>query len=334
MSDDDDDYMAMSFDQPEETKPLTSLQRRQQQKKEAEIRARPKSKAELAAEEVAAREAALSTSLLEEAAAKKNKGFAMMARMGFKAGSALGAEGNKDARREPIGISMKEDRGGIGMENEKRRRLREAFGDADDDAAAKKRKVEEPGEYRDRMARERERERQERMVYSAQKVAEGMQEDEDQTTPGLDELTAGDDDTSLSKKEVAKKPRKITSRPLKSINVLWRSLARQREEKERDHRMRYDLEQSLSRLPTYDDEDEDEDDKRALGKKKTLYVTAEDLDEEDPELDEFNELEPGEKLRRLVTYMRDRWNYCFWCKFKYPDETMDGCPGLTEEDHD
>ncbi|KAH6685368.1 G-patch domain-containing protein [Plectosphaerella plurivora] len=329
---DDDDYMSMSFDQPEE-KPLSSLQRRQQQKREAEIRGRPKSKAERAAEEVAAREAALSTSLLEEAAAKKNKGLAMMARMGFKAGSTLGAEGNKDARREPIGISMKEDRGGIGMENEKRRRLREAFGDADDDAAAKKRKVEEPGEYRDRMARERERERQERMVYSAQKVAEGMQEEADQqTTDGLEKSTAGGEETKAA--DGVKKQRNISSRPLKSINVLWRTLARQREEKERDHRMRYDLEQSLSRLPTYDDKDEDEDDKRALGKKKTTYVAAEDLDEEDPELDEFEALEPDEKLRRIVTFMRDQWNYCFWCKFKYPDDSMDGCSGLTEEDHD
>ncbi|EEY18524.1 conserved hypothetical protein [Verticillium alfalfae VaMs.102] len=99
--------------------------------------------------------------------------------------------------------------------------------------------------------------------------------------------------------------------------------------------MRHDLEQSLSRLPTYEDEDEDEDDKRALGKgKTTVYEVADDLDEEDPELDEFTILEPPERLKRLVAYMRDEFNYCFWCKFRYPDETMDGCPGLTEEDHD
>ena len=98
--------------------------------------------------------------------------------------------------------------------------------------------------------------------------------------------------------------------------------------------MRHDLEQSLSRLPTYEDEDEDEDDKRAMGKSKTLYEVAEDLDEEDPELDEFNALEADEKLRRLVGHLREEHHYCFWCKFTYPDESMEGCPGLTEEDHD
>jgi len=109
---------------------------------------------------------------------------------------------------------------------------------------------------------------------------------------------------------------------------------RAREEAERDRRMRYDLEQSLSRLPTYEDEDEDEDDKRAMGKSKTIYEVAEDLDEEDPGLDEFNALEPEEKLSRLVEHLRKEHHYCFWCKFTYPDESMDGCPGLTEEDHD
>ncbi|KAH8910691.1 hypothetical protein BR93DRAFT_923412, partial [Coniochaeta sp. PMI_546] len=96
--------------------------------------------------------------------------------------------------------------------------------------------------------------------------------------------------------------------------------------------MRHDLEQSLSRLPTYEDEDEDEDDKRAMGKSKTVFEVAEDLDEEDAELDEFNALEAGEKLRRLVEHLRKEHHYCFWCKFTYPDESMEGCPGLTEED--
>lgn len=129
---------------------------------------------------------------------------------------------------------------------------------------------------------------------------------------------------------------------MKSIPVVWRGLVRAREEAERDRRMRYDLEQSsLSRLPTYTDVDEDEDDRMALGRdrvrtetKTAAYVTAEDLDEEDPELDEFNALEAGEKLRRVVEYLREEYRYCFWCKHTYPDAEMDGCPGLLEEDHD
>jgi len=32
--------------------------------------------------------------------------------------------------------------------------------------------------------------------------------------------------------------------------------------------------------------------------------------------------------------LREEFNYCFWCKCTYPGEDMEGCPGLTEEDHD
>ena len=98
--------------------------------------------------------------------------------------------------------------------------------------------------------------------------------------------------------------------------------------------MRYDLQQSLSRLPTYDDPDEDKDDKRALGKDVVHHTLVEDLEEEDSEPDEFNALDPAERLEKLVEYLRTEYHYCFWCKYTYPDKEMEGCPGLTEEDHD
>jgi len=98
--------------------------------------------------------------------------------------------------------------------------------------------------------------------------------------------------------------------------------------------MRYDLQQSLSRLPTYEDPDEDNDDKRALGKDRIQHTLVEDLEEEDTELDDFNALEPAERLQKLVVYLREEFNYCFYCKYTYPDKEMEDCPGLTEEDHD
>ncbi|KAJ8121653.1 hypothetical protein O1611_g10043 [Lasiodiplodia mahajangana] len=100
--------------------------------------------------------------------------------------------------------------------------------------------------------------------------------------------------------------------------------------------MKHDLQQtSTTRLPTYEDDlEEDDDDKKAMGKTQIAYALVEDLDEEDPELDEFNALEADDRLRQLVGYLRKEHNYCFWCKFEYPDNTMDGCPGLAEEDHD
>ncbi|XXG94666.1 Serine/threonine-protein kinase env7 [Hypoxylon texense] len=341
--DEEDDYMNMTFGE-EEPKPTTetSLQRRQRLRREGEIKGRVKSKAEQAAEERAAREEALSKSLLEEARAKKSKGFAMMAKMGFK-GGALGSKesssgSNADARLEqPLRPEMKDDRGGIGLDSERKRKLKEAAG-----AQQKKLKVDET-EFRDRVRGEREQARLERQFYAGMKVCERMDDEggqgggvvvEDEEGEADDDDakdTDADTDTKTKKK---KKKRAFSTRPLKSIPVVWRGLVRSREEAERDRRMRHDLEQSSTRLPTYVDDLEDEDDRLAAGKVRTAYAPVEDLEEDDPELDEFNALEVEERLRRLVAYLRKEYNYCFWCKCSYPDDTMEGCPGLTEEDHD
>lgn len=311
--DEEEDYMNMVIAEPTVPQKETSIQRRQRQKREAEIRGRVKSKAELAEEEKAARDAALSRSMLADTSSSKNKGLAMMAKMGFKPGAALGSKDNVDARIEPIGVSMKEDRGGIGLDTEKKRKFREEV-----EKEGKRVKAEE-GDYRERVRREREEARLEGLVGAAMRVAERMNEEKEEA-----EASTPEDP----------KKRTISTKPLKQINILWRGLVRRREEKERDRRMRYDLHQSLSRLPTYDDADEDKEDKRALGKDRIQHTLVEDLEEEDPDLDAFNELDPAERLHKLVLHLREEYNYCFWCKFTYPDKDMEGCPGLTEEDHD
>lgn len=321
--DQEEDYMNMVIAEPDKHREKeTYTQRRLRKERESEARGRVKSKAERAADEAAAREAALSASLFTDPeAAAKNKGLAMMAKMGFKPGAALGSKGNTSAMTEPIGISMKDDRGGVGLDAEKKRKFREAV-----EKEGKRIKAEE-GDYRERVRREREEVRLEGMVGAAMRVAERMDAERE-------EQRAADALGSVDESAEDPKNSAVSTKPLKLINVLWRGLVRRREEKERDQRMRYDLQQSLSRLPTYDDTNEDADDKRALGKVPTQYRFIEDIEEEDPELDEFNALDPAERLQKLVEYLREEYNYCFWCKFSYPDKEMDGCPGLTEEDHD
>jgi hypothetical protein len=317
----EDDYMNMVIAEPTAPKQKeTYTQRRLRKEREAEARGRTKSKAEKAADEAAARDAALSASMFTDPTqAAKSKGLAMMAKMGFKPGAALGSKENTSARTEPIGISMKEDRGGIGLDAERKRKFREEV-----EMAGKKVKAEE-GDYRERVRKEREEVRLEGIFGAAMRVAERMDAERE-------EQEAVESGKSVD--EGSGSQRRISTKPLKSINVLWRGLIRKREEKERDRRMRHDLQQSLSRLPTYEDSNEDDEDKKALGKVPTQYTLVEDLEEEDPELDEFNALEPAERLQKLVEYLRREYHYCFWCKFTYPNAEMDGCPGLTEEDHD
>lgn len=328
----EDDYMNMTFTETT-TVPETSLQRRQRLHAEGLKRGAVPSKAELLAQERARREEGLAKSLLHTepgAATKKSKGLAMMAKMGFKPGAKLGANGREDARAEPLRIEVREDRGGIGLDGERKRKVQEA---AEAQGVDKKPRVEvDPVEYRDRMARERDAARKETLVGAAQKIAERM--DEDRAAGVVD----GDEEAEPERKRKAGRPG--ASRPLKAVPVLYRGLVRHREEKERDRRMRHDLETSMgtlsAKLPAYEDEGMDADDKMALGReeKRMVYMVADDLDEEDEELNEWEALEVDERLTRLVEYLRKEYQYCFWCKFAYPDQSMEGCPGLTEEDHD
>jgi hypothetical protein len=78
------------------------------------------------------------------------------------------------------------------------------------------------------------------------------------------------------------------------------------------------------------------EDKKALGEvDRNVSALEIELEEEDEELDAFNALEPAERLAKLVLFLRENYRYCFWCKYTYEtDLELEGCPGLTEEDHD
>jgi hypothetical protein len=302
-SGDEDDYMNMVFDDPNSTKHESSLQRRARQRKEGEQRGINKTKQEIEEENRKEREAALSKQL-----ASSSKGFKMLSKLGYKAGSALGKQGANygGGLLEPIRVELKEDRGGIGVETEKKRKAKEVL-----DSVAKRAKESEL-DYRDRMAEERAEKKREGQIIGAQKIAEKMDTEKD---------------------EEEGKP----ARPLNKVNVLWRDLARQRVFKENEARARKELfSRGEEKLPGIaDDSDEDDDDKLAMGKLKDdgLLLEAE-VEEEDEEVEGYNALPSTEKLEKLVMYLRETYHYCFWCKYEYEDDKMDGCPGLTEEDHE
>ncbi|KEQ62195.1 uncharacterized protein M437DRAFT_50213 [Aureobasidium melanogenum CBS 110374] len=295
MSDAEDDYMNMTFTDAAPSAPKTSLQRQQERRRLASLKSQPKTKKELEKEAELARETALATSTLSN---PSSKGALMMAKMGFK-GGALGKSAN--ARTEPIEISIKEGKGGIGMDNEKKRKIREQMEELQ---GKEKRQKAEAGEYRERVAREREEKRKEGQWWGAMKVCEKFDTEEEVEKSGKE-----------SKKDK------------KKVNLLWRTLALQRDQRDKEKVLRKGALDSLSSRWT--DDEADADDKVAMG------VEVEDLeDEEDTELEEFNALEVGERLEKTVRYLRSTYHYCFWCKYRYADETMEGCPGLTEEEHD
>ncbi|KAL3475333.1 hypothetical protein BJX99DRAFT_159221 [Aspergillus californicus] len=364
MSADDDDYMSMVIEEPTQKESFTQRKRRLQ--REAEARAKVPSKAERAAQDAAKRDAALATSTLNPS----NKGFQMMAKLGFKPGQTLGkpvASGkdirdgtgsgdantnDADAKRqaEPLSLIFKENRGGIGLDSERKRKFLEEA-----DEATKKIKAEEGG-YRDRVRSERELKRTEAQIHGAQKVAERLDAEENGEASLFSGNIADDDDSKKDgdgsasesgleadgEKAMAENKPKANVKPTVQINVLYRGLVRERQEKERAIQTRHMLQTSLPssffpspRLPGYNDDGMEPEDQQALGGGRDLSAILEqEVEEEDPELDEFNTLEPAERLARLVQYLREKHYYCFWCKYRYETEEMEGCPGVTEEDHD
>lgn len=314
----------------------------------------------------------------------------MMAKLGFKPGESLGKtdpSGPSTAttttgsdpssthrpapRAEPLNLIFKEGRGGIGLDSEKKRKIREEA------AEATKKIKQEEGDYRDRVREERETRRTEAHVRAAQKVAERLDaeaeaeaeiesksqpeaegkdesQSHDKTSRTQTQSTAGDvidsdeDDIpdrahSQDESRKADPTKKKHYKPTAQLNVLYRGLVREREERERSIQARHALQTSLpssffpgAKLPGYTDVTLDGDDQQALGMREPYTAIVEqELEEEDPELDAFNALEPAERLRRLVVYLRETYRYCFWCKHGYEtDDELEGCPGLTEEDHD
>lgn len=218
----------------------------------------------------------------------------MLSKLGYTPGSTLGAPGNKTAVLEPIGVEVKEDRSGIGLLNEKKRKFREEV-----EVKERAEKAEEVG-FRERVAREREQIRIEGLLAGAMRVLEGLEENADE----------------------ARQPKLKR----KKVNVLYRGLVRQRQEHEMERRARYDLHQSLSRDAAYEREEDDE--------RLTFGTEEEDVEEVDDELHAFESLELEERLRRLTDELREKWLYCFWCKCRYENEAMSGCPGKNEDDHD
>ena len=317
VDDDEDDYLNMSFEDATAKKPKeTSIQRTARLKKESAARGRVLSKAEREEQARAAREEALSTAL----DASTNKGAAMMAKMGFKGGALGKTEG---ARTQPIAVEMKDNRGGIGMEGAKKRKLRQLAEEVQGREKVAKLTAEE---YRDRTRMEAGEKRTEGQVWGAMKVLEGFETGEVAGGEANEEAGAQADEGNVDKKSKAE-----ATRPLRSISVLCRPLAKQRQERDRERRMRHDMDAgvfSTAHHASYGDDEVDIEDKIAFG------TEVEDLDDEgDVELDAFLALSAIERLEKVVAGLREKYNYCFWCKYRYPDAELDGCPGVTEDEH-
>ena len=326
----------------------------------------------LLAQQRATREEGLKRSMLED---KEGRGYKMLRAMGWKGSGGLGRDAGGSAAAtaaipvpqggggvkedaaesasagaggvglgwrppilEPIAVTVKEDRGGIGHLSSEQQRYRDAAvrilpggagGEGEFGSGVQK---ESTDTYRERIRLEREERKSEAQFYAAQKILEEF----DRGTEGLREHDATEE---VGAKDESARPRIV---PIQSVPLLYRSLVKHREEKERIKREKYEFMESLSTatharakrttLPGYDPEPEE---RVVFGQTAMVDDEYEDSYEEDAELEELKLLSYVERLAMITKELREQWIYCFWCKYRYAsqDEMEESCPGLEEDLH-
>ncbi|GAA5840287.1 hypothetical protein JCM9279_002336 [Rhodotorula babjevae] len=89
-----------------------------------------------------------------------------------------------------------------------------------------------------------------------------------------------------------------------------------------------------------DDDDDDgkeaneraEDEETAAQPRRTAAQVKQD---EEDEAAEWFEMDVRSRLALMLTYLRNKYHYCFWCGTQYDDEKdlEENCPGTEEDDH-
>lgn len=325
---DEDDYMTMGVADLSQVVPTwKSVQR---QKIQADINAH-KSAAERRADATAKFTSGLETSILDS----NSKGRKMMQKMGW-AGGNLGvkaAQADEDVKMaEPIAINIIKARAGLGSEPHGQKRAYSGTVDDQDKAEKKhkpdeqcmseqKRKVNEQDksekrhkaeldEWRVRNVNKAHDKKLKETLWSAMKTARSLQEDAD----GMN--YTGPDETPQEANDV---------------NVLWRELAHERVVAAAIRRNKRAIK----------DKPRATDDEFMVEYYREVQLTPHEIEaciqvhaHHDQEYNAHMQLPVSERLERLLLFMRATFKYCFYCKDRVDDTSLNStCPGLTAADH-
>ncbi|KAJ3027018.1 UNVERIFIED_CONTAM: G patch domain-containing protein 11 [Siphonaria sp. JEL0065] len=293
--DDDDDYLTMTFEEePKPKRQLTYAEKRRRDQEESLRKGTVKSTKE---REIEAREAGLKATVLKE----DNKGFSMLAKLGFKKGMTLGRDDALSVKlHEPIAVNMKTGtnsihkfsldvsislligHGGLGMDS-LHREMRQSQEKEANSAIQQTQQ-----EYRASAAKKREEARMYGELMRARKAVQSLDE-----AGGLErtELWVPERKQKLLVDDYT--PASIKSDVLAARETFYNEIATDAE--------------------TEGDADADGDQESA-----------------------FEQLETVDKLYQVNAYLRSKYYYCVWCSDKYAnlDEMESHCPGSTRDDHD
>ncbi|KAI0650018.1 hypothetical protein C8Q79DRAFT_900584 [Trametes meyenii] len=372
MSDEEDDYLSDKFlidAAASSSVPKTYVERR----KEAAKRAALKNEQNRTKSQREAREEALARSLIERAqeeareSGQQNKALAMMMKMGFKPGQALGREedgGGKqkdeDGKQPPGAAAVPEDavagpsRPGIGARSKAdadeeqveetqtgHRKVPLAINEwegkkgiglrkraASPSAPERLAKMAKMAEERDHTSF-RDRARQE---YQERRAA-GRLGPAQRTCATLDEKAGIEFNVLWLNPE---HPEAFPDGLLDALDdpALVASIQRQRPDHSLEGRLRAKMQaDALRPLSTaLDDVDADTDGEAEKGDLRKAPYSEEELEE----ALQFLRLNPQDRLTLVLDYLRRKYAYCFWCGTQYDDqEDMErNCPGTDEDAHD
>ncbi|GAA5937541.1 hypothetical protein JCM3775_001263 [Rhodotorula graminis] len=87
-----------------------------------------------------------------------------------------------------------------------------------------------------------------------------------------------------------------------------------------------------------DDDDEQEKERAEEAEEKVARerrTAAQAKQDEEDEAAEWFEMDVRSRLALMLTYLRNKYHYCFWCGTQYNDEKdlEENCPGTEEDDH-
>lgn len=214
MSEEEEDYMSDAFlSKIQDVKPGVSMVRRvkeamkrEEQQKEKNIKNRQKTYKETEKE---SREVALQSSISNE-----NKGFALLQKMGYKAGQGLGKEGA--GRVDPIPLNIKTDRGGIGLEELKKRKAEEELEHYRQKVRAKQQnETKSLEDFRSRVRTEREERKIEGDLRRSQRSCEQLDTQKGITVPReawyWPKVTADDEDDDCEEEDEEEDTVELTS---------------------------------------------------------------------------------------------------------------------------
>ncbi|KAI0692651.1 hypothetical protein BC835DRAFT_1307044 [Cytidiella melzeri] len=368
MSDDEDDYLSDKFlaqaaSSSSTTSTKTYTERRKEEQRRAAIRNeenRKRSRREL---ELESRQEGLSRSLFEQASddgdggssAPKNKALAMMMKMGFKPGQALGPSSSSEPpsrtsrppavhragtpdrrassdspehdsdssvpkpqhRTVPLPLNEWAGKKGIGLGSKR------ATSPSAAERLAKMSKMADErdhADFRDRARQEYEERRAEGRLGPAQSTCVTLDEKAGREFNVL-WLNPNNPDTF---------PEGLVD-ALEDPSVLY-SLKRRQHDGDIEGRLRTRMQADALQPLTSTLEDDDET--SGTGKQeanKTPY-SEEDI----KEAEQFLRLGPSDRLELVLDYLRRRYAYCFWCGTEYEDQNdmEQNCPGADEDAHD